>query len=145
MHRRRKTRELSMKILYAYRFEDGQQDIMEFYKKFRELNQDEDFKDIDEKYLERLLKGVIQNQQRIDNLIEKYSKDWPLSRLPMVELELLRIAVYELLFEEDVPVSVAIDEAVDMASIFGIEKAPSFVNGILGRIAANEVKRGQKS
>ncbi|WAM35396.1 transcription antitermination factor NusB [Caldicellulosiruptor acetigenus] len=145
MHRRRKTRELSMKILYAYRFEDGQQDIMEFYKKFRELNQDEDFKDIDEKYLERLLKGVIQNQQRIDNLIEKYSKDWPLSRLPMVELELMRIAVYELLFEEDVPVSVAIDEAVDMASIFGIEKAPSFVNGILGRIAANEVKRGQKS
>ncbi|ADQ40501.1 NusB antitermination factor [Caldicellulosiruptor acetigenus I77R1B] len=134
-----------MKILYAYRFEDGQQDIMEFYKKFRELNQDEDFKDIDEKYLERLLKGVIQNQQRIDNLIEKYSKDWPLSRLPMVELELMRIAVYELLFEEDVPVSVAIDEAVDMASIFGIEKAPSFVNGILGRIAANEVKRGQKS
>lgn len=63
----------------------------------------------------------------------------------MVELELMRIAVYELLFEEEVPVSVAIDEAVDMASIFGIEKAPSFVNGILGRIAANEVKRGQKS
>ncbi|ADQ07444.1 NusB antitermination factor [Caldicellulosiruptor hydrothermalis 108] len=134
-----------MKILYAYRFEDDTQDIIEFYKKFRELNQDEDFKDIDEKYLERLLKGVIQNQQRIDNLIEKYSKDWPLSRLPMVELELMRMAVYELLFEEEVPVSVAIDEAVDMASIFGIEKAPSFVNGILGRIAANEVKRGQKS
>ncbi len=134
-----------MKILYAFRFEDGQQDIIEFYKKFRELNQDEDFKHIDEKYLERLLKGVVQNQQRIDGLIEKYSKDWPLSRLPMIELELMRIAVYELLFEEDVPVSVAIDEAVDMASIFGIEKAPSFVNGILGRIAANEVKRGQKS
>jgi N utilization substance protein B len=145
MHRRRKTRELCMKILYAYRFEDDTQDIIEFYKKFRELNQDEDFKDIDEKYLERLLKGVIQNQQKIDNIIEKYSKDWPLSRLPMVELELMRIAVYELLFEEEVPVSVAIDEAVDMASIFGIEKAPSFVNGILGRIAANEVKRGQKS
>ncbi|BCS81541.1 N utilization substance protein B [Caldicellulosiruptor diazotrophicus] len=134
-----------MKILYAYRFEVDTQDIIEFYKKFRELNQDEDFKDIDEKYLERLLKGVIQNQQIIDNLIEKYSKDWPLSRLPMVELELMRIAVYELLFEEEVPVSVAIDEAVDMSSIFGIEKAPSFVNGILGRIAANEVKRGQKS
>ncbi|WP_079504014.1 transcription antitermination factor NusB [Caldicellulosiruptor bescii] len=145
MHRRRKTRELCMKILYAYRFENNTQDIIEFYKKFRELNQDEDFKDIDEKYLERLLKGVIQNQQKIDNIIEKYSKDWPLSRLPMVELELMRIAVYELLFEEEVPVSVAIDEAVDMASIFGIEKAPSFVNGILGRIAANEVKRGQKS
>ncbi|ADQ04355.1 NusB antitermination factor [Caldicellulosiruptor owensensis OL] len=134
-----------MKILYAYRFEDGSQDIIEFYKKFRELNQDEDFRDIDEEYLEKLLKGVIQNQQRIDSLIEKYSKDWPLSRLPMVELELMRVAVYELLFEEDVPVSVAIDEAVDLSNIFGIEKAPSFVNGILGRIAANEVKRGQKS
>jgi len=134
-----------MKILYAYRFEDGSQDIIEFYKKFRELNQDEDFKDIDEEYLKKLLKGVIQNQQRIDSLIEKYSKDWPLSRLPMVELELMRMAVYELLFEEEVPVSVAIDEAVDLSNIFGIEKAPSFVNGILGRIAANEVKRGQKS
>uniref|UniRef100_A0A7C5Z7Z7 Transcription antitermination protein NusB n=1 Tax=Caldicellulosiruptor owensensis TaxID=55205 RepID=A0A7C5Z7Z7_9FIRM len=145
MHRRRKTRELCMKILYAYRFEDGSQDIIEFYKKFRELNQDEDFKDIDEEYLKKLLKGVIQNQQRIDSLIEKYSKDWPLSRLPMVELELMRMAVYELLFEEEVPVSVAIDEAVDLSNIFGIEKAPSFVNGILGRIAANEVKRGQKS
>jgi len=132
-----------MKILYAYRFENMQQDIIEFYKRFRELNQDEDFKDVDEKYLEKLLKGVIQNQQIIDNLIAKYSKDWPLNRLPMVELELMRIAVYELLFEEDVPVSVAIDEAVDMASIFGIEKAPSFVNGILGRIAENEVKRSK--
>ncbi|WP_083771539.1 transcription antitermination factor NusB [Caldicellulosiruptor obsidiansis] len=143
MHRRRKTRELCMKILYAYRFENMQQDIIEFYKRFRELNQNEDFKDVDEKYLEKLLKGVIQNQQIIDNLIAKYSKDWPLNRLPMVELELMRIAVYELLFEEDVPVSVAIDEAVDMASIFGIEKAPSFVNGILGRIAENEVKRSK--
>ncbi|ADL42800.1 NusB antitermination factor [Caldicellulosiruptor obsidiansis OB47] len=132
-----------MKILYAYRFENMQQDIIEFYKRFRELNQNEDFKDVDEKYLEKLLKGVIQNQQIIDNLIAKYSKDWPLNRLPMVELELMRIAVYELLFEEDVPVSVAIDEAVDMASIFGIEKAPSFVNGILGRIAENEVKRSK--
>ena len=132
-----------MKILYAYRFENMQQDIIEFYKRFRELNQNEDFKDVDEKYLEKLLKGVIQNQQIIDNLIAKYSKDWPLNRLPMVELELMRIAVYELLFEEDVPVSVAIDEAVDMASIFGIEKAPSFINGILGRIAENEVKRSK--
>ncbi|AZT90146.1 transcription antitermination factor NusB [Caldicellulosiruptor changbaiensis] len=141
MHKRRKTRELCMKILYAYRFQNNEYDIIEFLNKFKELNPDENFKEIDEEYLKRLLTGVIRNQQLIDNLIEKYSKDWPLNRIPMVELELMRIAIYELLFEEEIPISVAIDEAVDLSSIFGVEKAPSFVNGILGSIAANEVKR----
>lgn len=130
-----------MKILYAYRFQNNEHDIIEFLNKFKELNPDENFKEIDEEYLRRLLTGVIQNQQMIDSLIEKYSKDWPLNRIPMVELELMRIAVYELLFEKEVPISVAIDEAVDLSSIFGVEKAPSFVNGILGSIATNEVKR----
>ncbi|ABP67706.2 NusB antitermination factor [Caldicellulosiruptor saccharolyticus DSM 8903] len=130
-----------MKILYAYRFQNNEYDIIEFLNKFKELNPDENFKEIDEEYLKKLLTGVIRNQQLIDNLIEKYSKDWPLSRIPMVELELMRIAIYELLFEEEIPISVAIDEAVDLSSIFGVEKAPSFVNGILGSIAVNEVKR----
>jgi len=130
-----------MKILYAYRFQNNECDIIEFLNKFKELNPDENFKEIDEEYLKRLLVGVIQNQKLIDTLIEKYSKDWPLNRIPMVELELMRIAIYELLFEKEIPISVAIDEAVDLSSIFGVEKAPSFVNGILGSIAANEVKR----
>lgn len=60
----------------------------------------------------------------------------------MVEFEFMRIVVYEFLFEEDVFVFVVIDEVVDMVSIFGIEKVLSFVNGIFGRIAVNEVKRG---
>ncbi len=130
-----------MKILYAYRFQSDQGDIIQFLNKFKELNPDENFKEVDEEYLRRLLIGVIQNQPLIDSLIEKYSKDWPLSRIPMVELELMRIAIYELLFEKEIPVSVAIDEAVDLSNIFGVEKAPSFVNGILGSIAANEVTR----
>ncbi|WAM32573.1 transcription antitermination factor NusB [Caldicellulosiruptor naganoensis] len=141
MHKRRKTRELCMKILYAYRFQNNEGDIIQFLNKFKELSPDENFKEIDEEYLKRLLIGVVQNQTLIDSLIEKYSKDWPLNRIPMVELELMRIAVYELLFEKEIPISVAIDEAVDLSSIFGVEKAPSFVNGILGSIAANEVKR----
>lgn len=141
MHKRRKTRETCMKILYAYRFQDSASDIVEFLQKFIEFNKEENFKDIDMEYLKRLLTGVINNQDKIDNLIEKYSKDWPLNRIPMVELELMRIAIYELLFEKEIPISVAIDEAVDLSSIFGIEKAPSFVNGILGSVAANEVRR----
>lgn len=130
-----------MKILYSYRFHDDKKDILDFMNKFIHLNSLEILKGIDEEYLKRLLIGVINNQKQIDGLIIQYSKDWPIDRIPMLELELMRIAIYELLYEQEVPVSVAIDEAVDMSSKFGIEKAPSFVNGILGNIASNEVKR----
>ncbi|MEZ0535753.1 transcription antitermination factor NusB [Caldicellulosiruptoraceae bacterium PP1] len=137
--KRRNTRELSMKILYAYRY-DNNKDIKSFIDIFLSQNSDIN-KEFDKEYLERIATGVIQNQNSIDSLIEKYSKDWEINRIPKVELELLRIAIFELLYVAEVPVSVAIDEAVDLANIFGGENAPKFVNGILGSIADNEINR----
>ena len=82
----------------------------------------------------RLVKGVVLNRERIDGLIETYAQDWPLDRLPAVDRALLRVSVYELLYVDDVPDHVVIDEAVELAKQLSTDDSPAFVNGLLARI-----------
>ncbi|MDR2108702.1 MAG: transcription antitermination factor NusB [Coriobacteriales bacterium] len=83
-----------------------------------------------------LLKGVEENVADIDALIASTSEHWALERMPLVDLNILRLAIFEMLYLEDVPQSVAINEAVELAKCFGGEDDSSrFVNGVLGRIA----------
>jgi N utilization substance protein B len=87
-------------------------------------------------YCRDLLLGVEAHQARIDRLIEETSENWALSRMPLVDRNILRIAVYEMLYhDDDVPDSVAINEAVEMAKVYGGEDSSKFVNGVLGRLA----------
>jgi len=80
--------------------------------------------------------GVEAHQARIDRLIEETSDNWTLSRMPLVDRNILRLAVWEMLYrDEDVPDSVAINEAVEMAKVYGGEDSSKFVNGILGKLA----------
>lgn len=82
------------------------------------------------------VRGVQANQEKIDSCLQSISENWTLSRMPMVDLAVLRLAAYEMMFSEDVPVSVAINEAVELAKAFGGEdESPRFVNGVLGRLA----------
>jgi N utilization substance protein B len=82
----------------------------------------------------RLVDGVVQHRERIDGLIETYAEDWPLDRMPAVDRALLRMSVYELLYVDDVPDSVVIDEAVELAKQLSTDDSPAFVNGLLARI-----------
>lgn len=87
-------------------------------------------------YAESLVAGVCAQQQTIDGYLERTSENWSLERMPFVDRAILRLAVYEMMFADDVPVSVAIDEAVELAKVYGGEDESSrFVNGVLGRIA----------
>ena len=86
-------------------------------------------------YTEELVDGVVAHQDRIDELIATYAEGWSLDRMPAVDRNLLRIAVFELLFATDVPTNVAIDEAVSLAGDLSTDESPSFINGLLGRIA----------
>lgn len=86
-------------------------------------------------YAADIVEGVVDHFDRIDELIETYSHGWTLERMPAVDRALLRIGVWEILFNDDVPDVVAIDEAVDLASGLSTDDSPSFVNGLLGRIA----------
>lgn len=85
-------------------------------------------------YTEELVDGVMAHKDRIDELISTYAEGWSLDRMPAVDRNLLRIAVYELLYEADVPTTVAIDEAVTLAKDLSTDDSPSFINGVLGRI-----------
>lgn len=86
-------------------------------------------------YGRELVIGTEANGDAIDAEIEATSQHWSLMRMPYVDRNILRLAVYEILFEPDVPDSVAINEAVEMAKAYGTDDSPKFVNGVLGKIA----------
>ena len=86
-------------------------------------------------YAKKLLEGCTKNTEEIDSYLGRASENWTLDRMPLVDKSLLRLATFEMKYVEDVPVSVAINEAVNLAKEFGGSDSPRFVNGILGRIA----------
>lgn len=90
----------------------------------------------------QLLLGIEAHQARIDSVIEDISENWTLSRMPLVDRNILRLAVYELLYLEDVPDSVSINEAVEMAKLYGGEDSSKFVNGVLGRLSEVQAAGG---
>jgi N utilization substance protein B len=81
-----------------------------------------------------LANGVLAAQSQIDSLIEKYSKNWKVQRMPCVDRNVIRVAVFEMLFCPDIPPKVSINEAIDVAKKFGTEESGAFVNGIVDRI-----------
>jgi N utilization substance protein B len=85
-------------------------------------------------YAIELVEGVARHLERIDSLIETYSVGWPLDRMPAVDRNVLRLGIFELLWEDEVPDVVAIDEAVGLAQQLSTDESPQFVNGLLNRI-----------
>ena len=86
-------------------------------------------------FIDTLSNGVIDNLEKIDVLIEENLKGWKFNRISKVNISILRLAVYEMLFEDSVPVSVSINEAVELAKKFSDQKDASYINGVLGSIA----------
>ncbi len=93
-----------------------------------------DFEALD--FAEELTRGVKENQSLIDRKIDEKSKNWAIPRMARVDLNILRMATYELLFRNDIPKNVTINEAIEVAKKFGTEDSPAFINGILDEIAA---------
>lgn len=89
-------------------------------------------------YTVTLVRGVTEHKVRLDQLITKYAEGWSLTRMPAVDRNVLRIAIFEVLFVEDVPDGVAISEALTLVRDLSTDESPSFVNGILGSIARDK-------
>jgi N utilization substance protein B len=85
-------------------------------------------------YAVELVEGVVANQGRIDELLTTYAEEWTLDRMPPVDLAILRLGTYELLWRDDVPDAVAVSEAVELAATLSTDESPAFVNGLLARI-----------
>ncbi|MDP3964327.1 MAG: transcription antitermination factor NusB [bacterium] len=88
----------------------------------------------DPKFTLHIVEGVLQHQPKIDELITKYAPEWPLAQITVVDRNILRIGVFELRFDDDIPPKVAINEAIELAKSFGGESSGKFVNGVLGAI-----------
>ena len=91
----------------------------------------------------KLVIGTIRNKKKIDEMISKYASNWKLSRMAVIDRNVLRMAAYELLYCEDIPPKVSINEAVDLAKKFGDTESGKFVNGILDKINKEEAAGGK--
>lgn len=86
-------------------------------------------------YAREIIDGIVDNREAIDEQITTFAKDWSLARMPAVDRALLRVGAWEILYNDDVPTAVAIDEAVELAKEFSTEESGAFVHGVLARIA----------
>lgn len=89
-----------------------------------------------EVFIRQLVSGVIQNRERIDKEIQKFAPAWPIKQIPAVDRNILRLAIFEILIDNKVPVKVAINEAIELAKTFGSDSSYKFINGVLGSVSA---------
>jgi N utilization substance protein B len=87
-------------------------------------------------FVQDLVTGVIQNKDRIDQNIKNFAPAWPIEQIPIIDRNILRLAIFEILIDNKVPVKVAINEAVELAKTFGADRSSKFVNGVLGSVSA---------
>jgi N utilization substance protein B len=122
---RSRARKRALDILYAA--EVRREDPVEFLDRAIEAGEGPS-----NPYADLLVRGVVAHQQRIDELLTEFSQGWALNRMPAVDRNVLRMGVFELLWAEDVPDAVAVDEAVSLVRDLSTDDSPAFVNGVLG-------------
>ena len=138
---RRELREQIFKYIFRVEFHDtdempGQEQF--FFENLKMEAQERDgqeIKDEDAAYISNKSNKIIEKLEELDEMINKQAKGWTTQRMGKVELTILRLAVYEIVFDEDVPPGVAINEAVELAKCFGQEESSGFVNGVLAKFA----------
>lgn len=129
---RREGRELALQALYS--MDLNPLEIRTTLQLFRENVK---AKGVVRAFAEDLVAGVISHREEIDRLIEDKSKNWSISRMGKVDLNIIRLAVFELYYRSDIPKNVTINEAIEVAKKFGTEDSPSFVNGILDELSSD--------
>ena len=134
---RRKSRQTILEILFRDEFHS------DFSRKnnkktIRSFLKNENLTKLDDKFILDILKGIKEHKIDIDKIIAKHAKNWKKERISLVDLNIMRIAVFEILFYPDVPDKSALNEALELAKKYGEKKSVSFINGILDQILKNE-------
>ncbi|MCK5783334.1 MAG: transcription antitermination factor NusB [Desulfobacterales bacterium] len=138
MGTRRKSRELAMQALFCIdTLKNESDELLEGLSGILKLAPDT------QRFYMTLIKGVIDNKSQIDQLIEQFSSNWKINRMGGVDRNILRIAAYELLYCQDIPPKVSINEAVDIGKLYGTEESGSFINGILDGIYQQQISKNK--
>lgn len=129
---RRELREQIFKLLFRIEFNDEAEmpEQMAFFFEAEETLEDSVKEEISRKYT-----AVLEKKEELDQMLDEKATGWTVSRMGKVDLTILRLALFEMLYDDAIPVSVAINEAVELAKKFGQAESPAFVNGILAKFA----------
>ncbi|MBI3814792.1 MAG: transcription antitermination factor NusB [Nitrospinae bacterium] len=129
MTKRRRARELALRILYQWDIQKGDIDsqIEDFWK------QNPAHTDV-QSFAARIAKGAYKHIKEIDSIIERFSENWAMDRISVVDKNIMRSSIYEMLYEKDIPSNVSINEAIEIAKKYSTEDSGQFVNGILDRV-----------
>jgi N utilization substance protein B len=132
MSNRHLARTIAMQSLFNWDFNGKPRDDLEklIKKNFEQFAPKFD----DHGFVNKLINGVVDKLDKIDEYITRYATEWPLEQITIVDRNVLRIGVYELIYDDDIPAKVAINEAIEIAKTFGGESSGKFVNGVLGAI-----------
>jgi N utilization substance protein B len=130
MGRRRKAREVALQFLYQLDLQSEDDPVPHEHEFWARHPLSDEAKT----FAETLVRGTKANQAKIDQVIEQYTENWDLERMAVVDRNILRAAVYEMLWTAEVPVKVAINEAIEIAKKFGTKESSRFINGVLDRI-----------
>lgn len=129
MGKRRKARESALQILFQLEFNDTQfEEVITQFWKDKKASQEI------REYATWLVKGIVSHQEEINKLIQSLSDHWRLSRMALIDRNILRTAVFELLYEENIAPAVVINEAIEIAKRYSSNEAAAFVNGILDAV-----------
>ena len=133
---RHRFREHTFKLIFLSQFYNGKEleEQLESYFIYQGDFRDDEILALTTKY-----NSMIEIREKIDELISYTAKGWKIERMSKVDLSILRLSIYELMFDEDIPKKVAINEAVELAKEYGGEDSASFINGILGEISRTEL------
>jgi N utilization substance protein B len=126
---RRKSRELALQALYQWNITRQDPFLILDQQKVNFSPADEE-----DEFAQQIIVGVLEHYNHIDELIEKFLEHWRLDRISIIDRNILRMAIFELLFREDIPPRVTLNEAIDLGKRFGSEDSSAFINGILDRI-----------
>ncbi len=138
MGNRRRSRELAMQALFQIEMnQDHSREAVELFCKHFGVSKNA------KPFFLRLVEGVTEFQHEIDTLIKSFSENWKISRMSRADRNIMRVAVYELLYCDDIPPKVSINEAIDIGKRFGTEDSGAFINGILDSIRISLEKDNQ--
>lgn len=138
IRKRREGRDMAFKILFGRVFKENTGDLNEVFEDTEKINDTEL-----SQFTRRVVIGVESNREVIDETIKTNMNKWTIERIPKVSLTAMRIAVYEMIFESEVPVSVSINEAVETVKVYATPEDSAFVNAVLGKISREIKKSGE--
>jgi N utilization substance protein B len=130
---RRRARSLALQALYEIDSSNHPVDVV-----IAERLVDEPLPPEGETFARKLVAGVLQHRERLDEVIARYAPEWPFDQMAIIDRNVLRMAIFEFAIDRDTPVKVAINEAVELARLYGSDSAPRFINGVLGTLATQQ-------